>query len=249
MGMTPGCFLMRSQLSRNQIILTTINMNKAFKIILGILITFLVLMLSGALGSELTSMIDFLPIGFSVQIVVLFFSSILIYFFNKKGIIDFNIGKVNAKQIIYPILLPVFLVILSEFIIILGGNEGHPAIDSMSNMQMFFIIVLLASLSEELLFRGFLQNMLEPIKSFGIKILKIKLSLPVIISGILFGLMHFGIMSMGASFDFAVQIVIAAMIMGMIAGYYQEKYNNFSYALIVHVTSNLIGLLISIISS
>ena len=224
-------------------------MNKAFKIILGILITFLVLMLSGALGSELTSMIDFLPIGFSVQIVVLFFSSILIYFFNKKGIIDFNIGKVNAKQIIYPILLPVFLVILSEFILILRGNEGHPAIDSMSKMQMFFIIVLLASLSEELLFRGFLQNMLEPIKSFGIKILKIKLSLPVIISGILFGLMHFGIMSMGASFDFAVQIVIAAMIMGMIAGYYQEKYNNFSYALIVHVTSNLIGLLISIISS
>ena len=249
MATTPGCFLMKSRLSRNQIILATFDMNKALKIILGILITFLVLMLSGALGSELKTMIDLLPLGFSVQFVILLFSSILIYFFNKKGIIDFNIGKVNAKQIIYPILLPVVLVLLNESIIILRGNEGHPAIDSMSNMQIFFIIVLLASLSEELLFRGFLQNMLEPIKSFGIKILKIKLSLPVIISGILFGLMHFGIMSMGASFDFAVQIVIAAMIMGMIAGYYQEKYNNFSYALIVHVTSNLIGLLISIISS
>lgn len=222
-------------------------MNKTLKIILGILITFLVLMLSGALGSELTTIIDFLPIGFSVQFVILLFSSILIYFFNKKGIIDFNIGKVNAKQIIYAILLPVVLVILNESIIILRGNEGHPAIDSMSNMQIFFIIVLLASLSEELLFRGFLQNMLEPIKSLGIRILKIKLSLPVIISGILFGLMHFGMMSMGASFDFAIQIVIAAMIMGMIAGYYQEKYNNFSYAIIVHVTSNFVGFILSII--
>lgn len=247
MATTPGCFLMRSRLNRNQITLTPIDMNKTLKIILGILITFLVLMLSGALGSELTTIIDFLPIGFSVQFVILLFSSILIYFFNKKGIIDFNIGKVNAKQIIYAILLPVVLVILNESIIILRGNEGHPAIDSMSNMQIFFIIVLLASLSEELLFRGFLQNMLEPIKSLGIRILKIKLSLPVIISGILFGLMHFGMMSMGASFDFAIQIVIAAMIMGMIAGYYQEKYNNFSYAIIVHVTSNFVGFILSII--
>ena len=224
-------------------------MNKALKVTLGILITFLVLMLSGTLGIELTSMIDFLPVGFSVQFVILIFSSMLIYFFNKKGVIDFNIGKVNAKLIIYPILLPVFLVILSEFILNFRGDEGHPAAVSMSNTQLFFIIVLLASLSEELLFRGFLQNMLDPIKSYGIKILKIKLSLPVIISGILFGLMHFGIMSMGASFNFAIHVVIAAMIMGMIAGYYQERYNNFSYPVIVHVTSNLTALLISIIVS
>ena len=223
-------------------------MNKALKITLGILITFLVLMLSGALGSELTSMIDFLPIGFSVQFVILLFSSMLIYLFNKKGIIDFKIGKVEINQIIYPILLPVFLVILSEFILKFRGDEGHPAAISMSNTQLFFIIVLLASLSEELLFRGFLQNMLDPIKSYGIKILKIKLSLPVIIGGILFGLIHFGMMEMGASFDFAIQIVIVAMIMGMIAGYFQERYNNFSYAIIVHVTSNLIGFILLLIA-
>ena len=224
-------------------------MNKTLKVTLGILITFIVLMLSGALESELTSMIDFLPIGFSVQFVILLFSSMLIYFFNKKGIIDFKIGKVKANQIIYPILLPVLLVILSETIIKFRGDEGHPAEMAMSNVQLFFIIVLLASLSEELLFRGFLQNMLEPIKSLGISILKIKLSLPVIISGILFGLMHFGIMSMGASFNFAIHVVIAATIMGMIAGYYQERYNNFSYPVIVHMTSNFTALLISIIVS
>jgi membrane protease YdiL (CAAX protease family) len=223
-------------------------MNKALKITLGILITFLVLMLSSILGIELTSIVDFLPIGFSIQFINLLFSSILIYFFNKKGIIDFNIGRVKANQIIYPILLPVLLVILNVSVIMLRGDERQPVVDSMSNMQIFFIIVLLASLSEELLFRGFLQNMLDPIKSLGIRVFKIKLSLPVIIGGILFGLMHFGMMSMGASFDFVIQVVITATIMGMIAGYYQEKYNNFSYPIIVHVTSNLTGLLISIIA-
>jgi len=91
--------------------------------------------------------------------------------------------------------------------------------------------------------------MLDPIKSYGIRILKIKISLPVIIGGILFGLMHFGIMAMGASFNYVIQMVITAMIMGMIAGFYQEKYTNFSYAVIVHAASNLTGLLISIIVS
>lgn len=224
-------------------------MNKTVKIISGILITLLILISSSVFEMEIASIIGIIPSGLGSQIAILFFSSILIFFFNKKGIINFNIRKVNTKQIVYPILIIVFLLIIREFVSMALGNEEHPAVDSMSKIQLFFIIVILASLSEELLFRGFLQNMLEPVKSFGIKILKIKLSLPVIISGILFGLIHFGIISTGASFNFAIQIVIFAMIMGMIAGYFQEKYNNFTHAIIVHMTANFTGLLLSMIIS
>ena len=224
-------------------------MNKTVKIISGILITLLILILSGVIEMEIASLIGSIPSGLGSQIAILSFSSILIFFFHQKGIINFNISKVNIKQIIYPILLTVFLLVIREFISIALGNEEHPSVDSMSKIQLFFVIVILASLSEELLFRGFLQNMLEPIKNYGINILKIKLSLPVIISGLLFGLMHFGIISMGASFNFVIQIVIFAMIMGMIAGYFQEKYNNFTHAFIVHMTANLSGLMLSIIIS
>ena len=88
--------------------------------------------------------------------------------------------------------------------------------------------------------------MLSPIKSYGISLFNIRLSLPVIISGILFGLMHFAIIATGASFSFVIQIVISGMFLGMIAGYYQEKYNNFTFAFIVHLTANLAGLLLSL---
>ncbi len=220
-------------------------MNKAVKIILGIVITFFTLVLSGVLGIEMTLFFDFPP-GFFNQIIILFLASILIYFFNKKGIINFQIGKITIKNIILPIILTISLLIIAEVIFskVLGYEvDEHFASSSMSSIQIFFIVVILGSISEELLFRGFLQNMLEPIKSYGIKISKIKLSLPVLISGLLFGIMHFGLLTMGASFSFVMRIVLSAAILGMIAGYFQEKQKNFTIALIVHVTANVMGLI------
>ena len=129
----------------------------------------------------------------------------------------------------------------------ISGCEEHPATSSMSILQRLIFIVILASLSEELLFRGFLQNMLNTIKSYGINLYKIRLSLPVIISGFLFGLMHFALIETGANFNFVIQIVIFGIILGMIAGYFQEKHNNFTFAFIIHMTANICGLILSII--
>jgi len=221
-------------------------MNKAVQIILGIFIVLLILMLASSSEMLSISELGVLPPGLASQATILVFSSIAIFIFNKKGIIKFNIGKTGIKQIITPILLIVFLLIISEFIFqkILGNtNEEHFA-SSMSGIQILLIVVFLASISEELLFRGFLQNMLDPLKPIAIHFLKIKLSLPVIISGLLFGLMHFGIISTGASFGFALKLVLVAMIMGMIAGYFQEKHNNFLFAVIVHMSANITGLLL-----
>ena len=89
--------------------------------------------------------------------------------------------------------------------------------------------------------------MLYPIKSYGINFFRSRLSLPVIISGILFGLMHFALIGTGASFSFTIRIVIFGMFLGMIAGYFQEKHNNFTFAFIVHMTANLCGLILSVV--
>jgi membrane protease YdiL (CAAX protease family) len=222
-------------------------MNKTVQIILGIFIVLLILMLASSFEMMAMTKLSFLPSGLASQLMILILSIVSIYFFNKKGIFKFNIGKVGMRQIIPPIFLIIFLFIISELIFskILGNtNEEHFA-SSMPMVQIIFIVVFLASTSEELLFRGFLQNMLEPLKSVGIRLQKTKISLPVIISGLLFGLMHFGLMATGASFDFTLKLVLFAMIMGMIAGYYQEKHNNFSFAVIIHITANITGLLFS----
>ena len=73
------------------------------------------------------------------------------------------------------------------------------------------------------------------------------MSLSVILSGILFGLIHFAMLQTDASIDLVIQVVISAVFLGIIAGYYQEKYANFSYALIVHISGNMFGLILSLL--
>ena len=222
-------------------------MNKTLKIFLGIFITLIVLALSGGIEITIKSIIDSIPMGVCSQVGILIISILLIFLFSKKRIIEFNIGKVKIQQLIRPIGLTIFLLILRQLIPMVMENEGHPVAVSMSISQQLIFIVVLANLSEELLFRGFLQNMLKPIKSYGINFFNTRLSLPVIISGILFGLMHFAMIGTGASFSFVIQIVISGMFLGMIAGYFQEKYNNFTFAFIVHMTANLSGLILSMV--
>ena len=222
-------------------------MNRTLKIFFGIFITVIVLALSSGVEITIKSILDSIPMGVSSQVGVLIISISLIFLFSKKRIIEFNIGKVNIKQLIRPIGLTVFLLILRQLTPLIIGNEGHPVAVSMSILQQLIFIVVLASLSEELLFRGFLQNMLNPIKSYGINFFNTRLSLPVIISGVLFGLMHFALMGTGASFSFVIQIVIFGMFLGMIAGYFQEKHNNFAFAFIVHMTANLSALILSMV--
>lgn len=222
-------------------------MNKTLKIFLGIFITFIVLVLSSGFEMYIKSIIDFIPMGIGSQIGILIISILLIFLFSKKRIIEFNFGKVKLQQLIFPIGLTVFLLIISQLYSVIFGNEEHPVAVSMSIGQRLIFIVVFASLSEELLFRGFLQNMLNPLKLYGINLLKSRLSLPVIISGTLFGLMHFALITNGASFNYVLQIVISAMFLGIIAGYFQEKHNNFTFAFIVHMTANLSGLILSVI--
>jgi len=218
------------------------------KIFLGIFITFIVLVLSSGFEMYIKSIIGSLPMGVGSQIATLIIVILLIYIFSKKRIIKFNFGKVKLQQLISPIGLTIFLSIIINLLIpMVFGNDEHPVVASMSLLQHLIFIVILASLGEELLFRGFLQNMLNPINSYGISLFKLRLSLPVIISGVLFGLIHFALLGIGASFSFVIQIVISGMILGMIAGYFQEKYNNFTYAFLVHMTANLSGLILSII--
>jgi len=222
-------------------------MNKILKMFLGIFVTFLVLMISGGIEITLKSLSISIPEGVGSQFGILIISILLIFLFSRKQIIKFNISKLKIRQLIYPIGLTVLLSILIYLFSMIVGNENHPSATSMSVLQQLIFIVFFASLSEELLFRGFLQNILEPIRSCGINISNIRLSLPVIISGVLFGIMHFALVSTGASFSLVIQIVVFAMLLGMIAGFFQEKHNNFTFAFIVHMTANLSGLILSIV--
>lgn len=53
----------------------------------------------------------------------------------------------------------------------------------------------------------------------------------------------------GANIFFVVRTLIFTFVLGLIAGYYQEKYENNAYAIIVHMGGNFMGLLSALITN
>jgi membrane protease YdiL (CAAX protease family) len=221
------------------------------RIIFGLIITLVIFLISTFLGSKLNIRMDFFPDSFLTHSIMLLLSIIVIYSFRKY--VNYRISFPKFKKILKPVLFGILVAIIvnvsmSILVNALGGNiESHPLLMKMTPMQTFVFVFIYASIAEEFLFRGFLLNILKPLDHKGIKILKRKISIPVIISALAFGLGHLIIISTGVTGLFVLRIVLFTTILGLVAGYYQEKYNNNAFAIIVHMAGNLMGLIGSIL--
>lgn len=217
------------------------------RIIYGILITMAVFIASTFWGSKWQLNFEFIPFSFGTHSLMLVFSIGLIY--GLKKYVNYKISLPQLKKTLRPILfglLATIIVNISMTILttILGGKaESHVALSEMSPLQIFIFVFIYASIAEELLFRGFLMNILKPLKSKGLTIFKRNVSLPVIISAFAFGLAHLVLITTGASAFFLLRIVIFTTILGLISGYYQEKYDNNAFAIIVHMSGNLMSVI------
>ena len=215
------------------------------QVLYGLVITIVVFAISTVTGRELHLNIDFLPNSFVTDSVMLLLSIIAIYTFRKY--VDYKISVPEFKKIIKPILLGVLATIVVSILMAIitkifnGKIEAHPLMLKMSPLQVFIFIFIYASIAEEILFRGFLMNILKPLKMKGISVLKRKISVPVIISAFAFGLGHLILITTGVGGLFLLKIVVFTIVLGLIAGYYQEKYGNNAFAIIVHMSGNLMG--------
>ncbi len=221
------------------------------RIIFGTVITITIFILSIFLGRKLHLNVEFIPSSFVTHSSMLIFSISLIYAF--KRYVNYKIKMPQFKRLLKPILFG-FLssIVVNIFMItmtrILGAKvENHIIFNKMSPFQFFLFVFIYASISEELLFRGFLLNILKPFNTKGLKIFKRKVSLPVMFSAVLFGLVHLLLIRTGASGFFLLRIVVFATIIGLIAGYYQEKYDNNAFAIIVHMSANLMGVIATLL--
>ena len=223
------------------------------RIIYGLIIAIVVFTISTFTGRYLHLDIDFLPNSFVTHTLMLLISIIVIY--SLKKIVDYKISLPEFKKILKPTLfglIATIIVNVSVTIItkLLGGQiEAHPLIMKMSPLQIFIFVFIYASIAEEILFRGFLLNILKPLKIKGISILKRKISIPVIISAFAFGLGHLILITTGVGALFLLKIVIFSTTLGLIAGYYQEKYDNNAFAIIVHMSGNLMGVIGALLMS
>ena len=227
-------------------------MNNKKTIILGLILTPVIFLVSVFTGVNIHIDIELIPGSFMQHLLMLLLSCIAIWIMRKD--LNFNIALPEFKKIFKPFFIGVLIMLIVNIpmtvitYLVEGKAANNPLLEEMTGLQAFLFIFILASTAEEFLFRGFLLNSLKPLKEKGITIIKLRLSLPVIISAVAFGLVHLILITTGADYMLLTRTVLFTFVLGIAAGYYQEKYeNNTAYAIIVHMGGNLLGVVSSII--
>lgn len=231
-------------------------MKKSIKVLLGLIITVFIYIISILISRFVNIPIDFIPSMFLTHITMGISAIGLIYYFHTKGYLIFKMKRIKIRLIFKVILISIVAfiilgILINVFFLILDipvAEKANP-FSGFYPLQFLVFVVILASTAEELLFRGFLLNILEPLRNRALKLYKLRISISSLISGGLFGLAHLILLTSDASLPFVLRIVITTSVFGIIAGHLQEKHeNNFLLALIVHMTVNSIGLIVSIIT-
>lgn len=228
-------------------------MKKNKLLIVGIILTILIDYLASTYGNLIDLKIAFFPHSFGLHTIMFLLSIIAIYLFKKY--VNYRIGLPKFKTLLKPIGFGLLVSLLSGMIMgvamTISGGESSQEIkmptSNLSILQIIIFVFLYASIAEEMLFRGFLLNILKPLKEKGISLFNRKVSLGVIISAIMFGLIHIIPFNSDNNIIFTIGMVIAPTLLGIVAGYYQEKYGNNAYAIIVHMSGNLMGIIGTIV--
>ena len=228
-------------------------MKKNERITYGLIITVFIFLIANLTGKTLNLNTALIPNSFITHSVILILSIIAIFAFKTK--MNYNLDLPKFKTIFKPIVVGILIalivnILLTIIIIIMGGEiEKHPLLSQMTPLQVLIFVFFYASIAEELLFRGFLLNFLGSDNFKGITILKRKFSTPVITSALMFGLAHLILLTTGVGILFILRIVIFTFVLGLFAGYYQEKYNNNIFAIIVHMSGNIFAVLGAFLSN
>ena len=216
-------------------------MFKSIKIhITSLLLLFFIVVASSIINGIIVSNFQLIPKGLVMQLCFVLFSYLLIKFYNLE--INYSLSIPNLFKVLSFTFILIFFILFILDIIIPNSNSG--SISNFSTKDVLTIL-LLNGFGEEFLFRGFLQNYYSEFKKYQFNLLKIKISYSVFITGLLFGFMHFAIMSYGVDFISALKIVISATFVGLLSGYYYEKYNTLFAPIIIHFTCNLSSILYS----
>ena len=223
------------------------------RLLVGLLLTFSVSAVAVVLRNVVKLDSEFFPNFALSGFIILILAIVLIVAFRKQ--LDYRIAVPKFNQIWKPVL---FGLLTSLVINILTGIittafhgkiEGHPALMNASVLQFVLFTLILAPVAEEHLFRGFLQISLQSLVSQGITVFHRRISLPVLIAAMAFSLSHLGLLASGVGTAFMIRTALFTFILGTIAGYYQEKYNNIVPAILVHMAGNLLGMLPVVLSN
>lgn len=214
------------------------------KLLIAVLLWILVLMVSSALAMLVVGQSEGAPtwqVGLVTHTVMLLMSLLLMLWLGRGSLKSYGVTKPDSFKLLscagWGLVLGIGVTITAALI---GGQAALP--DSrMSILQQILFVWIWASICEEFFLRGLIQSYLQPFASRSINIRNIKFTLPVIVSALLFGLMHLGLLSTGAQPVVVLVVVVFAFGIGIAAGYYRERSLSLMPAVLVHVFGNIGG--------
>ncbi len=186
----------------------------------------------------------FAEIPFLTHSGMLVLSTLTIWFLAKGKLSDYGFKKPIDVDLARIIMLAVSVgIIVALFRSVLAGGWGGSAEDSFS-IQVIIGIWIYASIAEEVLTRGLIQGHLKPLAGKGLTVSDARISVPVLIGALFFGLMHIAMVTLGVDIVSVAATVVSAFIVGIIAGYYCEKAESLAPAILVHMLFNVTGSLV-----
>lgn len=190
-------------------------------------------------NTKLFENFQYVKIGF-MHISMIIVSLLLILIINRGKLHDYGFNINLEFNIVKIVVISVTFGFFSVFISSFMKNSGSfiSTIDFTLIHNILFVWIL-ASIAEEVLTRGLIQGYLLSFSNIGFQVLKIKISLPVIISAVFFGAMHLMLLQMGLPIQRVMIIVIFGFILGIIAGNLRESTNSLFPAILVHCCFNI----------
>jgi membrane protease YdiL (CAAX protease family) len=176
--------------------------------------------------------------GFTTHTVMWVLSIIASLYLTKARLraYGFTKGKFRLNPTIFLWVLPMAFISTIGYLVARPDElTGDPF--GMSQMQAIVFIWIYASISEEIFTRGLLQSYVSPLRKYGFKLFgKIRLSIPVLFSGLFFGLMH--IVAVG---EMGPPVIVFTTFAGIVAAYHREKTESLIPAIIIHMLFNIGG--------
>lgn len=233
-------------------------MKTTTKIVLGFVLTIILFIVTGIITTICVKSIGINGINAPLiffPILVLLMSTAISWGKKKAGLtFEWSLTNLNSRTTIKVITIALVTAFITGTFLWwlvekLGVEMGERhEIFSQNPLLLIVSTIILAPLGEELLFRGFLQNMLEGWKNHILRLPMFKLSLPVIISAVMFSLFHLILFTSGMGTSRVFLTLISSFFVGIVAGYFQEKHENFIYAVLVHISANILPITIQLIT-
>jgi membrane protease YdiL (CAAX protease family) len=228
-------------------------MNKAARFLTGVVLWFCVFMFAlrvvpffGPFDSYVKAH-GWLTRGDITQVSFLILSFGLALLLNKGSLAWLGLRGAPSRLVVKAVLIAALVtlaeVVLSMVLMSLGGSPAgrgeHPAMGG-GPLKIVVSVLIMASICEELFYRGLLLGYLAPLRPLGFTIFRRRVSLPVAFCALSFGLGHLCLLGMMPG-RMVGMIVLAATALGLLAGHYREKTESLIPAVAVHMTFNIIG--------